>query len=114
MRYSLVFGLVVVAIGLSWSALAQTRIAGEAVTTHSDWSGLITHFATQGRRSNGGHRHRVRRRESWTVYHIGGDSGQIQLKSVRPLRWDMEMNGYNTGKPSPNEVRGRVGSPTVN
>ena len=104
MRISIVFGLVVVAVGLGWSAGAQPHIVGEATTAHTNWSGLITHFSTQ---EGGATTVTVidPQKRVMTVYHVGGDSGQIQLKSVRPLQWDMEMNGYNTGKPLPSEVR---------
>ncbi|MGL4515028.1 MAG: hypothetical protein ACRCT8_18235 [Lacipirellulaceae bacterium] len=39
------------------------------------------------------------------VYHIDSASGQISLKSVRNLTWDLQLEGFNTKEPQPAEVR---------
>ena len=39
-----------------------------------------------------------------SVYHIGRDDGQIQLKSVRKIAWDFSLTDYNTSKPLPDEI----------
>jgi hypothetical protein len=39
------------------------------------------------------------------VYHLVRDTGEIQLKSVRPIRWDLAMKDYNTGGLLPEEIR---------
>lgn len=40
-----------------------------------------------------------------SVYAIDGASGQIQLRSVRNVAWDLLVEEFNGGKPSPSEVR---------
>ncbi len=40
-----------------------------------------------------------------SVYHIGGDSGEIELKSVRNVRWDLLMEEFNGVRPLPREIR---------
>lgn len=39
------------------------------------------------------------------VYHIDRSSGQIVLKSVRNVQWDLQMDDFNGGAPSPQEIR---------
>jgi hypothetical protein len=39
------------------------------------------------------------------VYSIDHKSGEITLKSVRNLTWDLQMTGHNTGSPAPQEIR---------
>ena len=42
------------------------------------------------------------------VYLIDSKSGEISLKSVRNLRWDMMMDEFNGTKPVPEEIRALV------
>jgi hypothetical protein len=42
------------------------------------------------------------------VYHIDAESGQISLKSVRNLRWDLELQEFNGTSPLPREIRSLV------
>lgn len=42
------------------------------------------------------------------VYHIEADTGQVWLKSVRNLRWDMELQEFNGTSPLPREIRSLV------
>lgn len=39
------------------------------------------------------------------VYHLNRETGEIQLKSVRNIRWDLAMKDFNTGSPLPEEIR---------
>ena len=39
------------------------------------------------------------------VYHIDRSSGQIVLKSVRNVQWDLQMDDFNGGAPTPQEIR---------
>jgi hypothetical protein len=39
------------------------------------------------------------------VYQVDSATGQISLKSVRKLAWDLELEGFNTKEPLPSEVR---------
>jgi hypothetical protein len=40
-----------------------------------------------------------------SVYHIDRASGEISLKSVRTVHWDLLMDEFNSDKPSPREIR---------
>jgi hypothetical protein len=39
------------------------------------------------------------------VYHVDRSSGEITLKSIRNFTWDLQMIGYNSGKPTPQDIR---------
>lgn len=39
------------------------------------------------------------------VYHIDNASGEITLKSVRNFTWDLQMIDFNSGVPSPQDIR---------
>jgi hypothetical protein len=39
------------------------------------------------------------------VYHVDRASGEITLKSVRNLTWDLQMLEYNSGAPLPQDIR---------
>lgn len=39
------------------------------------------------------------------VYHVERATGEIALKSVRTLTWDLQMLEYNSGEPLPQEIR---------
>jgi hypothetical protein len=40
------------------------------------------------------------------VYHVDRETGEIALRSVRNLTWDLQMIEFNSGKPLPQDVRG--------
>src|SRR4051812_47016932 len=42
---------------------------------------------------------------SMCVYHIDSASGEITLKSVRNIHWDMQLNEFNGKTPLPREIR---------
>jgi hypothetical protein len=39
------------------------------------------------------------------VYHFDRVSGDIVLRSVRNLTWDLQMMEFNSGEPLPQEIR---------
>jgi hypothetical protein len=39
------------------------------------------------------------------VYHVDRASGEISLKSVRNLTWDLQMIEFNSGNPLPQDIR---------
>ncbi len=39
------------------------------------------------------------------VYQIDDSSGEIVLKSVRNISWDLQMTEFNAAKPLPHEIR---------
>jgi hypothetical protein len=45
------------------------------------------------------------RRQVMAVYHIDRNSGSITLRSVRNVQWDMVMEDFNSGNPTPREIR---------
>lgn len=40
-----------------------------------------------------------------SVYHIDLSTGEIALKSVRNIRWDLQMEEFNGTTPAPREIR---------
>jgi len=40
-----------------------------------------------------------------SVYHIDRKSGEVALKSVRNVNWDLQMEEFNGVSPSPREIR---------
>lgn len=47
-------------------------------------------------------------RHAMAVYHINLQTGEVALKSVRTIRWDLDMMGFNTDNPQPAEIRGML------
>ena len=45
------------------------------------------------------------------VYHIDRATGEIALKSVRKIRWDLLMEEFNATSPSPRDIRSLVEQP---
>ena len=45
------------------------------------------------------------KRRSLSVYHVELESGKIQLRSVRNISGDLEIEEYNTARPLPHEIR---------
>ena len=43
-----------------------------------------------------------------SVHHIAAESGEIQLKSVREIQWDLELSEFNTVDPLPEHIRNMV------
>ena len=39
------------------------------------------------------------------VYLVDSGTGQINLKSVRQVSWDLRMEEFNTNQPSPSDIR---------
>jgi hypothetical protein len=42
------------------------------------------------------------------VYHVRLDSGQIELKSVRNIQWDLQLLEFNGVRPLPQEIQSVV------
>ena len=45
------------------------------------------------------------RQRVMAVYHVERGSGALQLKSVRNLSWDLQIEDYNSGAPAPRDIR---------
>lgn len=46
-----------------------------------------------------------------SVYHVDRANGEIALKSVRNIRWDLLMEEFNAATPSPREIRSLIDHP---
>ena len=88
-------------------ATAQTQYGLDSATAALGRGELITHFDdAEGRPTTltviDPHARVV------AVYHLQRDNGQIQLKSVRNIRWDLAMDSHNSNDPLPAEIRKMV------
>jgi hypothetical protein len=98
-------GLLAVAV---WSAPAATAPVGPAVPGSASGAagagGLIALAC-----SAGDHRQQLTvvdpNMKVVGVYHIDTATGDIVLKSVRNIHWDLQMVEFNGGSPSPKEIR---------
>ena len=43
--------------------------------------------------------------QTMAVYHIGEAKGEIRLESVRNIRWDLQVQEFNSASPTPEEIR---------
>lgn len=43
-----------------------------------------------------------------SVYHIDRSNGEVSLKSVRNVTWDLQLDEFNGVKPSPKEIKNLV------
>ncbi|ADB18847.1 hypothetical protein Psta_4199 [Pirellula staleyi DSM 6068] len=39
------------------------------------------------------------------VYHVDKTSGAVTLRSIRNVQWDLLMEDYNSGAPTPRDIR---------
>ena len=107
MRTALLGGLMTAGLFLAM-ARGQNREASvySSVTSHGNNPALelVTHFAQS---NNGPHALVVvdPKQKVLGVYHVNATTGSISLKSVRQIRWDLEMIQFNSENPSPQEIR---------
>ena len=95
----------VAAAGLfCWSADAHPARASQPTALASGASGMISHVLEVEGRST-----RVIVIDAtlrvMTVYEIGREKGEIKFLSSRNLSYDMQMLGFNTTDPSPEDVK---------
>jgi hypothetical protein len=45
------------------------------------------------------------------VYHVAKDTGEISLKSVRNIRWDLQLEEFNSASPRPREIKLALDTP---
>ena len=98
---ALVTVLAVAAVG--WSADAQSPLPG-AGYGGAGGGELITYFLPdEGKPTTLTVIDSQQRRVA--VYHVNRETGEIQLKSVRNITWDLGMEYFNSGSPLPEEIR---------
>ncbi len=94
---------VLAGLAMAWSASAQQAppTAGMAGVS-SRW--LVTNFQTA---ATGPTTLTVVEPQTKivAVYHIIRETGEIQLKSVRNINGDLTLEAFNTGSPSPADIR---------
>ena len=87
----------------AWSADAESIVPGAAYSA-SARGDLITYCVpTEGKPTALTVIDPAARRIA--VYHVNRDTGEIQLKSVRNIAWDLGMEYFNSGSPLPEEIR---------
>jgi hypothetical protein len=95
----------VLAVGaLGWAADAHQPTAGNAYASASGQNDLVTYFVSSDGKPSvltviDAESRRI------AVYHVNRESGEIQLKSVRNIAWDLGMEYFNSGHPLPEEIR---------
>ncbi len=73
-------------------------------------TGLIVHSTT----IEGGGEHMIMvdpETRVMAVYHVDGTNGKVSLRSVRNLQWDLLIEEFNGGEPSPREIRTLLNQP---
>ena len=45
------------------------------------------------------------RQRVMAVYHVDKTTGALSLRSVRNLQWDLTIEDFNSGNPTPREIR---------
>ena len=85
----------------AWGQIDVAPVQGQPVMGGLGAGGLITHFYDD---PNGGPTRVIvvdPLQKRMAVYHVPVDSGAIQLKSVRNLTIDLQVQDFNSGDPSP-------------
>jgi len=108
MRLVVATGIVAAGLAIAtWSTLAGPPQAGPPRTSglHAGASsGLIALTSSMG-----DHRQQLMvvdpELKVLGVYHVDGTTGEIVLKSVRNIHWDLQMMEFNGTSPTPREIR---------
>jgi hypothetical protein len=100
---ALAAGAAVAAIG--WTADAQQAAPGASYASSGGRADLITYFLPGEANKANTLTIVDPASRSVAVYHVSRDSGEIQLKSVRNIAWDLGMEYFNSGSPLPEEIR---------
>jgi len=90
---------------VGWGQIDVASVQGQPVSGSLDEGGLITHFHEDPK---GGPTRVVvvdPGLKRMAVYHVSVSSGEIQLKSVRNLTVDLQLQAYNSENPSPIEMQ---------
>jgi hypothetical protein len=103
-------GIVLLVVTLAFAlctSSAQGPVLGQGVTggEASDPSGGMIAFSTDGTPNTQQITLIDPRTRVMSVYHIDRTSGEISLRCVRKVQWDLQMDEFNGASPSPREIR---------
>jgi hypothetical protein len=88
----------------TWSAVADSNVSSATYASASGRGDLITYCVpAEGKPTALTVIDPTVRRIA--VYHVNQETGEIQLKSVRNIAWDLGMEYFNSGSPLPEEIR---------
>lgn len=99
---------VLVGVGLVVAALGSPMFSSPVLAQHGSIpSGSQELIALSAQLADGKQQITVidPRQRVVSVYHIGPTSGEIALKSVRNIHWDLQMTQFNGKAPLPEEIR---------
>ncbi len=103
--WSIALAAGVAAVALGWTADAQQAAPGASYASSGGRADLIT-YLLPGENNQATTLTIVDpQTRRVAVYHVSRDSGEIQLKSVRNIAWDLGMEYFNTGGPAPEEIK---------
>lgn len=111
MRNWMLLGILAVG-GLAWATWASAGPAvvqmQRGVDRDGNGAGEMLAFST----SLGEDRQQITvidpRARVMSIYHIEPKSGEIVLKAVRNITWDMQMTAFNGTSPLPQEIRSQL------
>ncbi len=102
--WSIGLAIAIAALAMGWTADAQPPAPSASYGAGNPGGELITYFLpVEGQPTTLTVIDPAARRIA--VYHVNRESGEIQLKSVRNIAWDLGMEYFNTGSPLPEEIR---------
>ena len=93
--------IVALIFGLGWGRIDVASVQGQPVVGSLGTSGLIAHFYDD---PNGGPTRVIvidPQQKRMAVYHVPIANGEIQIKSVRNLSADLQIQAYNSEEVSP-------------
>lgn len=87
-----------------WSSSQQPAYAQLPAKHLGNDTSLVTHIASL---PDGGQQLVVIDSSKLTicVYHVDGGTGELALRSVRDIRWDLQMTEFNGVRPLPQEIK---------
>lgn len=98
------FGAILAAVSWRLPAEAQSGYAADPPFTGLAGRDLIAHFQESETRPTTLTVVDPQAR-AVAVYHLNRETGKIELKSVRNIRWDLAMSAFNSDSPLPEEIR---------
>lgn len=106
MRLPLLVGLGLLSILVAWMVTDGRAPAGGPVGASRDAKAQGTWIVLSEAVADGVHQVVIvdRATEKMAVYHIG-NKGEISLKGVRNLAWDLQLDQFNGARPTPEEIR---------